>query len=175
MLALPVLASVVETLTRVAEPWKSVYDDSKVLETAVVFVHVAALVIGGGIALAADRATLRAVGGDAATRARQLAELGLTHRVVIVSLVILFVSGVALFLTDVETFAVSIVFWVKMALVALLLANGLVMTRTESALRGASDGGGGDLARWGRLRTTAIASGALWLVTMLAGVALTNV
>ena len=173
MPALPVLASVVETLTRVAEPWKHVYDDSKVLETVVVFVHVATLVIGGGIALAADRATLRALRGDAETRARQLAELGLTHRVVIVSLVILFVSGVALFFTDVETFAVSIVFWVKMALVALLLANGLVMTRTESALRRTSDGG--DIARWSRLRTTAVASGALWLATLLAGVALTNV
>jgi hypothetical protein len=63
------LASVVESLTRATAPWKHLYDDSKVLETVVVFVHVAALVIGGGIALAADRATLRAVRGDAATRA----------------------------------------------------------------------------------------------------------
>jgi hypothetical protein len=92
---------------------------------------------------------------------------------VIVSLVVLFVSGVALFLTDVETFAVSIVFWVKMALVALLLVNGLVMTRTESALRRTADVGD-DGARWGRLRTTALASGALWLVTMLAGARFTT-
>ena len=173
MTALPLLASIVETLTRVAEPWKHVYDDSKVLETVVVFVHLAALLVGGGTALAADRATLRAVRSDAATRARQLADLALTHRVVIVSLVIAFVSGVALFFTDVETFAVSIVFWVKMTLVGLLLANGLVMTRAESALRRTSGGSGA--APWERLRATAVASGALWLVTLLAGVALTNV
>ena len=172
MLVTPALASVVETLTKVAAPWKHVYDDSKVLETAVVFVHLAALLVGGGIALASDRATLRAARGDATTRARQLAELGLTHRVVILSLAVAFVSGVALFFTDVETFAGSAAFWIKMALVALLMLNGLLMTRAESVLRRAPDGG--DAAPWGRLRTTAVASGVLWLATLLAGVALTN-
>jgi hypothetical protein len=171
MLLTPALASLVETVTKVAEPWKNVYDDSKVLETAVVFVHLAALLIGGGIALASDRATLRAARDDAAARARQLAELGLTHRIVIPSLAVAFVSGVALFLTDVETFAGSAAFWIKMALVALLMLNGLLMTRTESLLRRAPDGGA---APWARLRTTALASGVLWLATLLAGVALTN-
>jgi hypothetical protein len=136
-------------------------------------VHLAALLVGGGIALASDRATLRAARGDAPARARQLAELGLTHRVVIVSLLVASASGVALFFTDVETFAVSAAFWVKMGLVALLLLNGLLMTRTESALRRAP-GGGDDAAPWARLRTTAVASGVLWLATLLAGVALTN-
>jgi uncharacterized membrane protein len=172
MLLTPALASVVETLTKVAEPWKRVYDDSKLLETVVVFVHLASLLVGGGIALASDRATLRAWRGDAPDRARQLAELGLTHRIVIPSLVVAFVSGVALFLTDVETFAGSVAFWVKMGLVALLLLNGLLMTRAERVLRGPRDGG--DTAPWGRLRTTAVASGVLWLATLLAGVALTN-
>jgi hypothetical protein len=172
MIATPALASVVETLTRVAAPWKSVYDDSKVLETLVVFVHLAALLVGGGIALASDRTTLRASRADAPTRARQLEELGVTHRVVISSLAVAFVSGAALFLTDVETFAVSVAFWVKMGLVALLMLNGLLMTRTETALRRTPDGG--DAAPWARLRTTAVASGVLWLATLLAGVALTN-
>ena len=62
-------------------------------------------------------------------------------------------------------------FWVKMGLVALLLLNGLVMTRTESTLRRAPNG---DASAWGRLRTTAVVSGVLWLATLLAGVALTN-
>jgi len=172
MLLTPALASVVETLTKVAGPWKHVYDDSKLLETVVVFVHLASLLVGGGIALASDRATLRAWRGDAPDRARQLAELSLTHRIVIPSLVVAFVSGVALFLTDVETFADAVAFWVKMALVALLLLNGLLMTRAERALRRSRDGG--DTAPWVRLRTAAVTSGVLWLATLLAGVALTN-
>ena len=39
---------------------------------------------------------------------------------------------------DLETFATSPVFWVKLGLVTLLLANGLVLERTESRLRGLS-------------------------------------
>jgi uncharacterized membrane protein len=171
MFSTPVLASVVESLTHAAAPWKHAYDDSKVIATIVVFVHLAALLVGGGIALASDRATLRALRGDAAERERQLAELGLTHRVVVPALAVAFVTGALLFLADVETFATSIAFWIKMALVALLLVNGLLMTRYESALRRSSPG---EAVPWGRLRATAVASAVLWLATLFAGVALTN-
>jgi hypothetical protein len=184
MLALPVLASVVETLSRVAEPWKNTYDDSTVLQTLVVFVHIGALLVAGGFALSSDRDTLRAAGGDDAARARQLEELGLVHRIIVSALVVVALSGVLLFFTDVETFATSIAFWVKMGLVAALLLNGLLMTRGEATLRAASRGsersgaGGGmevrSAAVWGRLRTSAIVSIALWLATTLAGVALLN-
>jgi len=171
MTTAPVLASVVESLTHAVAPWKHAYDDSKVIDTIVVFVHLAALLVGGGIALATDRATLRAVRGDATERERQLAELGLTHRIVVPALAVAFLSGLLLFLADVKTFATSIAFWIKMALVASLLVNGLLMTRYENALRRASSA---DVEPWSRLRTTAVASAVLWLATLLAGVALTN-
>jgi uncharacterized membrane protein len=167
------LASVVESLTQLAAPWKHFYDDSKVMETVVVFSHLAALFIGGGLALAADRATMQAARGPSDARGRQLVALGGIHRIVVPALALSFATGVLLFFTDVETFAVSITFWVKMGLVALLLANGLVMTRTETALRRAPDATTSPL--WGRMRTTALASMALWLATLLAGVALTNI
>lgn len=164
-----VVASVVESLAKLAQPWKDLYDDTTPLSVAVTFVHLAALFVGGGIALSADRATLRAGRGAAADRERQLTELGPTHRVVLGGLVVAFVSGLLLFLADVETFATSITFWVKMGLVTLLLVNGAVMTTTERALRAASDD-----ARWGRLRVLAVTSATLWLATLLAGVALTS-
>ena len=87
------------------------------------------------------------------------------------SLAVSAASGVALFLTDVEEFSASPVFWAKMALIGLLLANGWRMTRTERALRTAAVD---EAAGWRRLRVIAIASVALWLLTLLAGTALAN-
>jgi hypothetical protein len=80
-------------------------------------------------------------------------------------------SGVALLAADLETYFDSRIFWIKMGLIVLLLANGAWMTRTERTLRIA--GSGADL-QWRRLRTIAITSLALWLTITLAGVALMN-
>jgi len=62
------------------------------------------------------------------------------------------------------------VFWVKLALIGLLLANGFVMNRTERALAA----GGDESTLWGRLRTISMLSLTLWIATTLAGVVLTN-
>jgi len=168
------LASIVETLAHAAEPWKDVYDDSKVLSVIVVFLHLASLLVGGGLALATDRATLRVAGADPVERERHLADLGLTHRPVVMALAVSFVTGALLFLADVETFATSAVFWGKMALVLLLLLNGLVMTRAERTLRDDTYDAA-DAIAWRRLQVSARLSGALWLLTLLAGTTLTNV
>ena len=171
------LASIVASLSHAAAPWKDFYDDSKTAATVVVFVHLASLLVGGGLALATDRATLRVAGGAPTERERHIAELGLTHGPVVTALAVAFLSGVLLFLADVETFAVSIAFWAKMALVALLLLNGYGMTRLERRLRDGREAPavvGADGPLWRRLRTSAIASAALWFTTLLLGVALTN-
>jgi uncharacterized membrane protein len=93
------------------------------------------------------------------------------HRVVLGGLVVSILSGLALLASDLETFWGSWIFWLKMALVVLLLANGGIMTRIERALR-ANPGNPDD--DWRRLRNVAIASVTLWLTITLAGVALTN-
>ena len=172
--------AVVEALARVLAPWQTLFSDSKVLSTAVVTVHIVALLFGGGLAVAADRVTLRAfraTRGGAVDRAadeqqRLLAELGAVHRPVLIGLALLFVSGVLLAAADVKTYALSWVFWLKIALVALLLVNGIVLERAEARLRrGTSDGTTG---AWTRLRTATWASLVLWTATTVVGVALTN-
>lgn len=93
----------------------------------------------------------------------------LAHRVVLMGLALAVASGVLLFAADWDTYLVSKIFWTKMVLVALLLANGLGLTQAEdAAVRG-------DSRAWTRLRRAAIVSLTLWLLTTLAGTALPNV
>ena len=168
------LSHLFAALASVAEPWRDLYSNSTVVSTGVLFAHIAALVIGGGLALTMDGATLRAsrAGVDAAARGRQLGDLALAHRTVVASLGVVAASGALLFLADVEQFAGSWVFWSKMALVAALLANGYTMTRTERTLAAGIEGAG---TRWARLSAHARVSAALWLATLLAGTILSNV
>jgi hypothetical protein len=167
-------APLIEAVARLAAPWQSAYADSRVLPTLVVFVHLAALLIGGGLALAADRGTLRSSRATPDDRARQLAAIGLTHRPVVAALGVSFVSGALLFLADVEAFATSRAFWAKMAVVALLLANGFAMTRTEQTLRATPTTADQADGLWRRLRASARASAALWLLTLFLGAVLAN-
>ena len=149
--------------------WASFYANHAAVRTLIAFVHVAALIGGGGLAIAADRATLAAHGKDDAGRRTQLEALRAAHRTVIVSLVLIVVSGVLLFAADVETYLYSRFFWTKMGLVAALVANGaLLWTAERRAQRG-------DQSAWPRLRATAVASIVLWLLTTLGGVGLPNI
>jgi hypothetical protein len=49
---------VLQQLVAAFEPWKSAYSNSKVIPAAVTSVHLVALLFGGGLAVAADRATI---------------------------------------------------------------------------------------------------------------------
>ncbi|HEY0779254.1 MAG TPA: hypothetical protein VGD56_14905 [Gemmatirosa sp.] len=174
--------ALVEALARALGPWQSRYSDSKLLSTSVVAVHTVALLFGGGLAIAADRTTLRVLrargrASDAVAEDRRLlGELGAVHRPVLTALAVLVVSGVLLAAADVKTYALSWVFWLKLALFVLLLVNGAVLERAESGLRGpVALGSPGALARWRRLRAATWTSLALWTATTVVGVALTSV
>ena len=90
------------------------------------------------------------------------------HAVVVGGLALSFVSGVLLFLSDVDEYLGSPIFWVKLGFVGLLLLNGFLMTRTEKALAS----GGDETALWARLRTISVLSLVLWTTTTLVGVVL---
>jgi CheY-like chemotaxis protein len=105
----------------------------------------------------------------AAMRSAQLETLRITHRLVLLGLAALTVSGVLLFAADADTFLWSKIFWLKMGLLALLLTNGALMQRRERQVLRDAPGA------WPRLRRTAIVSLVLWFVTTLAGAALPNI
>ena len=160
-----------EALVKLFEPWNKFYNDSKFTETVVMFAHTGGLLVAGGIAIATDRGTLRSDKWTDADRRHHLDELAVLHRTVVAGLTIIVLSGLAMLTSDLETFWGSWIYWVKMTLVVLLLANGAQMLVIEKKLREDSTPGS---PHWKRLRTSSIASIALWLSVTLAGFALLN-
>jgi hypothetical protein len=158
-------------LVDLLKPWSDFYGHSKLAETIVLFVHVGGLLLGGGFAVASDRATLRALRRSAEERAMQRHELSTAHRWVLTGIVLIALSGLALVTSDIETFWGSPIYWTKMALVVALLANGLLITRAEAALdrddTAASPG-------WAALHRTAVVSVGWWFSITALGIALVN-
>jgi hypothetical protein len=153
------------------KPWSDFYAHSPFAETLVVFAHVGGLLLGGGLAVASDRATLRALALSPSDRGPHRRELAAVHRWVLTGIAFVVASGIALVAADIETFWGSPIYWVKMALVLALLVNGFVMTRTEGALAGDDSA---TAAGWRTLRRTAIASLGLWFLITALGIALVN-
>ena len=160
----------VDRVANLTQPWASLYNDSPALQTTITFLHLAGIFLGGGFAIASDRETFIALrAARLSGQIRHLAHLHTIHRPVLLGLVIALGSGFLLFAADIQTFARSPVFWVKMFLLGLLLANGYLLSRTETALRG---GQPDSPVLWARLRYVSAASIALWLGLILAGTVL---
>ena len=157
-----------EFLLHASAGWSRLYSDSKLLSTGVMYIHLAGLLLGGGAAVAADRGTLRAARETDPVRADHLAFLGTVHAIAVMGLAMLAVSGVMMLLADLETFWSARSFWIKMSLVAMLLANGLMMRQAEHLARTAP------AKAWSLLKLTSIASLVLWFAVLLAGTILAS-
>jgi hypothetical protein len=149
------------------DSWADLYGNSHLVSVTVRYLHLAGLVVGGGAALVADRQVLRALRSGSSARAGIVSALRATHRVVVPALALIVATGVAMTLSDTETFLVSPAYWSKMALVGLLLLNGLGLVAAERAVAGERPKG------WLWLGLTSAASVLLWLGTLFAGVWLT--
>src|SRR4029077_14063070 len=107
-----VVAGVGALVTR----WARVYADHKAVSGGITYLHLAGIVLGGGLAVSADRAALRWTAADGTDGARGLHSLCAVHRRVVGGLALTFVSGVAMLLADLATYLTSAVFWTRMAL-----------------------------------------------------------
>ena len=158
------------TAVTLVEPWARLYRDHNSVSAGIAFLHLGGLLAAGGFAIAADRGTLRAFAGDAASRRTHVVELGAVHRPVLLGLTIVMASGLLMLAADLQTVLASPVFWVKIALVAALLANGLGLTRAGQRLEREPD----SEPDWLRLRRWSLSSLALWFAVTLVGTFLTN-
>jgi hypothetical protein len=168
-------ASLLQPIEAAAKPWAALYSDSRAISSTVTFFHLAGLLFAGGIAVASDRATFRALRGTDEDRSRLLVDLGNAHAWVLAGLSVIFASGLLLALSDVKTFGPSPIYWTKMSLVVLLLINGSLLQHTEQKLRAGNLLTQSTAPRqrlWSRLRFAAASSMALWTAIVLAGVIL---
>ena len=69
-----------ESIVQLLKPWNDFYSHSKTTETIVLFFHVGGLLLAGGLAIAADRGTLRALRTAVAERTVHVRELSAVHR-----------------------------------------------------------------------------------------------
>ncbi len=158
-----------ETLVAALEPWKDLYSGSTALSVTLTFAHLGSMMVGGGLAIAADRTVLKAgTPADAKGRLAIADAVGDVHRPVVLALVISGISGCLQLAADLETFAVSKVMWVKLGLLVILAVNGFLMLRDEKAVRRDE----GSVKAFRALRVRAVTSVVLWLAITLAGVGL---
>jgi uncharacterized membrane protein len=166
--------SIVQQLAAALEPWKTYWADHDVVSTAVTTTHVVCIVIAAGLAIAADRMTLRVrrrADNERLLHARELREL---HRPVLAALTVVVISGVLMAGSDIEEFFGNPVFWVKMGLIVVLLINGLMLQKYESRLLSSTEGGDVATADWSRLSVFARVSMTLWIATTIAGMVLAS-
>jgi hypothetical protein len=163
--------TIVETLVGALKPWADFYGSHKGVQAGVEFAHVGALLVGGGFAIASDRAALRALKADLVHQQHVLREFTSVHKPVLIALSISVLSGLVMLASDIGTFLVSPVYWTKMVLVILLLTNGYFIKRADERLN--ADPSPGNVA-WKHFKFSSIASITLWLSITLAGVILLN-
>lgn len=157
----------VDGLAGVVQPWATFYADHTWLQTAVLFVHLSGIFLGGGFAIATDRDTFMAMrNARLSGQIRHLGRLRTIHKPVMVGITLALASGVLLYAADIEHYSGSVVFWLKMVLLGALLTNGFILKRTEEAL---NSGQPDSPALWGRLYKISVTSMVLWLAVILAG------
>ena len=176
---LPVAASpLVAAITQLVQPWQSFYSEHTAVSTLVLFLHLSALVLAAGLAVANDRSLIGAGTISIDEQFSRLEQLSQSHRSVISALVLSFASGALLLLADVEAFLAMRAFWIKVALIMLLILNATMMRRRERQLRlNAHNQQVNTLLNtrlWSGLRRHAYTSLVLWFGIVLAGTAMTS-
>lgn len=145
--------------------WAVYYSDHQMVSLVVRYVHIAALMVGGGTALAIDRLVLGSA--RARTSDRQHAAINAlrgSHAVVVPALIVVTASGVLMAAADWSTFVASNLFWIKMGSFVLLLANGAALVGAERAFAK-----GGDTRMWRRVILASGTSFLLWLFILWMG------
>jgi len=154
-------------VTKLVEGWASYYADRKMVSAAVTSVHLAGILLGGGLSVASDRASFYLV-PDVECLQRDLGRLYAVHKWVIGGLGLTISTGLLMLFADLHTYVTSPLYWTKMGLFVLLLANGTLRLRAEIALQHGR-------TAWRAFHRTSAASMVLWFMVLLCGAFLTTI
>jgi hypothetical protein len=148
--------------------WSRYYGNHQIVSVAIRFTHLTALLLGGGTALFIDRQVLRAARRNAAGKQEALRALSSSHRLVVPWLVVVGITGAFMTAADTETFLNSRVYWIKMAVVALLVVNGVLLLAAENRAKEMDS-----RESWARVVAVSTISFLLWVGALLMGTLLT--
>lgn len=101
------------------------FEEHKMIAT---IVHVVSVVFGMGSALVSD-ILFSFFSKDKKLNATEISTLSILADIVFYSLIVIALSGVALFLSDIEKYLASSKFLAKMTILAVLLVNGYVLNK----------------------------------------------
>jgi hypothetical protein len=145
--------------------WSAYYADHQMVSLVIRYIHLAALMVGGGTALAIDRVVLGSARARTEDRRRAaFTALRGSHRVVVPALAVVTISGILMTLADWTTFEFSRLFWIKMVSFLCLVLNGGALVAAERAFANS-----GDLGIWKRLVAASGLSCVLWLFVLWIG------
>lgn len=151
--------------------WSELYRGSALVQFLAGLGHIVALLFAARFALAGDRAALRAERRPPGQRDALLAQIGRAHLPVLVGLFLALLTGLAQLLAQLDYLLPSPWWWLKVAGLVALLANGRILQLSAERLRAAP----ADAGEWPRLRSAAKRSVALWSALVLIGLMLTTV
>jgi hypothetical protein len=155
-------------LVGITEWWSSYYGNHQLASVSIRFLHLAGIVMGAGTGLFADRQILGAVRAKMQEREAVLAAVNREHAHVVSWIIVIGTTGVLMTAADTSTFMVSKLYWIKMAMVGLLIANGIALLLAEQRARKI-----GVDAGWPRLIAVSTISAILWLTILFLGTLLT--
>ncbi len=155
-------------LAGVIYAWSGYYGNHPFVSVFVRFAHLSAIALGGGSALLTDLWVLKAKNAQLTEKESVFQSLRRIHGYVIPWIAVLVVTGILMTLADFDTFWNSRIYWIKMALVAMLIMNGVTLLLAEHRTRRI-----GLAAGWRRLVRVSMISFILWITTLFAGTYLT--
>jgi len=148
-----------------AASWSSYYGNHQLVSVTIKYLHIAATMIGGGLAISLDRQLFKARRASDG-RAFVLQQMHGSHRTVVPALAVASLTGVLMMGADLDTFLASKLFWLKIGVVVALVANGVALQMFEQSAHQHD-------AAWPRLSIVSVISITLWLITAFVGTLLT--